>query len=472
VSLLDNPRYAWQSQPGPQADAVSATWCPILFFGGARGGGKSDYLLGDYLQDVRTYGANWQGVLFRRSYPELQEIISRSQRIYPLTGGKWFEQAKEWHWDNGACLRMRYIERVADASRYQGHQYTWIGWDELTNWADLEAFNQLSACLRWAEADVPTKRIRCSGNPGGAGHQSVKQYFIDFAPLGYKPFDDPTTKMARMYIPSRVSDNKILQLRDPGYVDRLQGVGSPALVRAWLEGDWSAVLGSYFGDCFGIRNIIDPFPIPAGWLKFRCFDWGFESPFCCLWVACASDAKHVPAGSLVVYREFYGARAPNKGLRLTTEQVAQGIKDHQAEGEEITYSVADPSMFREDGGPAISEVMKRSGVSFREADNSRAAGWQQVRSRCLGQDDRPRLYVFDTCQHLIRTLPALQHDPKKPEDLDTTGEDHAADALRYGLMSRPYQRPGPPEPKLIDTRVPTWNELTAHLGKHRKATRY
>ena len=119
--------FAWRPQEGPQLEAVLATWADELFFGGARGGGKSDFLLGDFLQDVPRYGRNWQGILFRRTYPELQEIILRTNAIFPRTGAKWHEQRREWEWPNGAKLRMRYLERNADASRYQGHQYTWIG---------------------------------------------------------------------------------------------------------------------------------------------------------------------------------------------------------------------------------------------------------------------------------------------------------------------------------------------------------
>lgn len=447
--------YAWQPQPGPQADAISATWCEELFFGGARGGGKSDFLLGDFLQDVARYGANWQGILFRRTYPELAEIIGRSQRLFPITGAVWKEADKEWHWPNGAKLRMRYVERYADVSRYQGHQYTWMGFDELTNWSDARIYQELKACLRWADADVPTKRIRCSGNPGGPGHGWVKSYFIDHAPGGYLPRICEQTKHSIMFIPSRVQDNQILLERDPGYVDRLRGVGSEALVRAWLEGDWSAVVGAYFAE-FGLQHLIDPFPIPRHWIKFRALDWGSARPFCVLWCAVA-DGEHVegvpdlPRDTLVVYREWYGSSAPNVGLKLHVPDVAAGIVA-RSYGEDYAYSVADPACFQQDGGPSIAETFNRHGVNFRPADNKRLAGWQQVRDRLVGLDGRPLLLLFaNCCKDLIRTLPTLQHDSAKPEDLDTEAEDHAADTLRYACMSRPYSAPVKkvPEPKFL-----------------------
>lgn len=414
---------AWTPQIGAQVDAITATWCDILFFGGARGGGKSDYLLGDYLQDVPTYGPHWQGILFRRTYPELQELVSRSKRIYPPTGAIWREQDKEWHWPNGAILRMRYLERDDDAARYQGHQYTWIGWDELTQWASPTAFNLILACLRWAEEDVPTKRIRCSGNPGGAGHQWVKEFFIDTSALGYKPVESPETKMTRMYIPSKVYDNHILLDRDPGYVDRLRGVGSTELVRAWLEGDWNAVTGAYF-DTFCLDHILEPFAIPEHWTRFRAIDWGSAKPFSIGWYAVADGESDLPRGSLVKYREWYGRKGINEGLKMQAMEVARGILSREAEGEKISYTVVDPSMFKVDGGISHAETFRRNGVVTQPADNSRLAGWEQVRSRLIGDEGKPLLYFFSTCKDTIRTLPALQHDQKKPEDLDSDAEDH------------------------------------------------
>ncbi len=444
----------WSPQPGPQAEAIAATWCPELLFGGARGGGKSEYLLADYLQDVPTYGKYWQGVLFRRTYRELEELIKRSADIYQITGATWAESAKEWRWANGARLRMRYLEHVRDASRYQGHEYTWIGWDEKTQWPSLEAYHRLAACLRCSAAEIKTKRIRASANPGGPGHLAIKDYFIDPAPMGMTPIRSDTGTM-RMFIRSLVTDNKVLLASDPEYIDRLKRVGSPELVRMWLEGDWNVVAGAYFPE-FGARQIVRPFEMPAHWtIRFRSLDWGSARPFSVGWwvvveddftAEIAGERKTLPRGAIVRYREWYGASAANVGLKLTVEQVAQGIRRKEGD-EKITYSVADPSVFSEDGGPSFAERFRREGVLFRRADNSRQAGWDQMRARLIGHDDRPMIYCFSTCTDSIRTVPALMHDEKKPEDLDSEMEDHAADDWRYACMSRPYTRPTkPPAP--------------------------
>ncbi|KMO30714.1 hypothetical protein VQ02_27510 [Methylobacterium variabile] len=447
----------WSPQPGPQADAISADWCPELFFGGAAGGGKSDYLLGDFLQDVNTYGAAWRGVVFRRTYPELEELLARSNELFLPEGGDWNVQKKLWTFPSGATLRMRYLESDRDATRYQGHQYTWIGWDELTQWATLFPYRYLRGRLRSAH-EVPTKRIRAAANPGGSGHLEVKSYFVDPAPQGYVPILDEVTGMERMYIPSRLSDNAILVRNDPGYAGRLAGLGSEQLVKAMLGGDWSVIDGAFFGEWSSARHAVQPFAIPSDWLRFRSMDWGSAKPFSVGWWAVAGDDyrlgddRVIPRGALIRYREWYGCipGKPNTGLKLTAEEVAAGIVEREA-GESIAYGTLDPAAFAQDGGPSIAERMRswrgpnsRMGPIFRPADNARVArsgamgGWDAVRARLKGIDGNPMLFVFSTCKDFIRTVPVLQHDPHRAEDLDTSAEDHVADEARYACMSRPW----------------------------------
>ena len=461
----------WTPQPGPQAEAIVATWCTELFFGGARGGGKSDFLLGDYLQDVQRYGKHWSGIIFRRTYPELQELIKRSHALYSQTGAVWREADKEWHWPNGASFKLRYLEAVRDASRYQGHEYQWVGWDELTQWSSDEAYRMLLACLRCSQADVPTKRVRSSGNPGGPGHAWVKTRFVGHSPLGFEPITDSETKLVRMYLPARVSDNRILLERDPTYIDRLKGVGSQELVRAWLEGDWNVVQGAYFSE-FSEQHIIQPVKIANHLLKFRSLDWGSMRPFSVGWYA-VSDGSigSIPSGALIKYREWYGGSAPNVGLKLRVEEVAAGIKLRQSPDEEFAYSVADPAIFSEDGGPSIAETFRKSGVVFRPGDNKRLPGWQQVRSRLVGLDGKPMLYLFSTCRDTIRTLPALQHDDARPEDINTEGDDHAADELRYACMSRPYMKSAPVFEPIRSIHEATLDELWEKIPKYQNKVR-
>jgi hypothetical protein len=442
----------WAPQPGPQTEAITATWCGELFYGGAAGGGKSDFLLGDFLQDVPVYGAAWRGIIFRRTFAELEELLARAREIYPGTGARWNEQKRTWTWPNGATLKFRYCERDADATRYQGHQYTWIGWDELTQWKTLYPYRYLRGRLRSAH-DVPAKRIRSAGNPGGPGHLEVKRYFIDPAPLGLQLILDPDTGLERMFVPARLQDNAALQRNDPTYESRLRALGGQ-LAKAMADGDWNIVEGAYF-DCWDPRrHVVRPFEIPKTWMRFRSGDWGSAKPFSFGWWAVVEDdhaTEHVvlPRGALIRYREWYGCRVgePNVGLKLVAEQVGKGIVERDA-GETIKYGVLDPAAFTADGGPSIAERMALAKAHWIRADNKRVpqagamGGWDILRHRLVGEaEDRPMVACFSTCTDSIRTIPVLQHDPNRPEDLDTSSEDHAADDWRYACMSRPWLKP-------------------------------
>ena len=196
-------------------------------------------------------------------------------------------------------------------------------------------------------------------------------------------------------------------------------------------------------------------------------DWGSARPFCVLWVAVSDgELPQFPRGALIIYREWYGTTGqPNVGLRMPAEQVGTGIMEWDGD-DKIGFSVLDPAAFSSDGGPSIAERIARAGPIFRRADNARVGrlgamgGWDQLRARLIGVDDRPGLYVFATCQHLIRTLPALQHDPDRPEDVDTEAEDHAPDTLRYACLARPYVVEKPQKPRNPMLRVGVGNEVT------------
>ena len=457
---------AWTPQPGPQLGAIEATWCEVLLFGGARGGGKSDFLLGDFLQDVDTYGSAWQGILFRKTYNELEEIIKRSHEIFGKIA-KWLATKKTWIFPSGATLKLRFVEREEDAEKYQGHSYTWIGFDELGNWASNVIFKKLIGCLRNATTHVDTKRIRCSANPGGVGHHWVKRFFIDHAPLGFTPKKDEDSGMNIMFIPSRVTDNEILMKKDPNYINRLKSVGSPELVKAWLLGDWSVVTGAYFSEFNMAKHVIAPFKLPDNWLRIGGFDWGSSKPFCYLWGA-ISDGTILPRGSIIIYNEYYGCSEPNVGLKLDVKQVAQGIhlRNHLYPAH---AAVADPSIFKEEGGFSLANEFEKNGVKFQRADNTRKAGWQLIRQRLIGEDDKPTIYFFGTCEHIIRTLPAIQHDKGDPEDVDTDGEDHALDALRYLVNTRGRAKdiPQPVKP-LVFTNTVTINDCIKYKERQRK----
>jgi hypothetical protein len=262
--------------------------------------------------------------------------------------------------------------------------------EEAGNFPSPVPIMKLMATLR-SGAGVPTG-IRLTGNPGGPGHQWVRTRYIDPHPLGWKIITD-ATGLERIYIPSRVGDNAYL---GADYVQRLKASGSPELVRAWLEGDWSVVSGAFFSEFSMERHVIAPIALPAHWPRFRSFDWGSARPFCCQWWAISDGSlPAIARGALVCYREWYGMRPgePNVGLRMTADQVALGIKSREADDPQPMTGVADPAIFAEDGGPSLAHRMVQHGVVFRPADNKRVAGrgamggWDQLRARLVGDAD-------------------------------------------------------------------------------------
>jgi len=308
-----------------------------------------------------------------------------------------------------------------------------------------------------SKSGVPIQLI-LTANPGGVGQQWIKHRYIDPAPRGMVPLIRKLPNGEKhhfIYIPSRIQDNRILLQNDPTYINRLHLVGSPELVRAWLEGDWNVIAGAFFPEFSADRHIIAPRTLPDHWARFRSFDWGSARPFAVHWWAVSDGSvPDIARGCLVCYREWYGMKPnePNVGLRMTAEQVAEGIRARERDDPKpasgMMTGVADPAIFAEDGGPSIAaRMIQAARIVWRPADNKRVpqrgamGGWDQVRSRLIGDPDgKPMVVFFSTATHIIRTLPAMQHDANRAEDIDTDGEDHAADSVRYALMSRPYIR--------------------------------
>lgn len=442
----------WRPQAGPQKALIDCPY-PEILFGGARGGGKTDGVLGKFAIKERRYGPAFNAVFFRREMPQADDLIERAKEIYLPCGAEWKEQSKTFVMPHGGRVRFRPLENTQDAQKYQGQNLSDAAVEEAGNYPDPRPIDMLFGALR-SKAGVPIQLL-LTANPGGPGQQWIKARYIDPAPLGMQPIqrfgpDGRPLKHRAVYIPSRVQDNRLMLAADPDYVDRLRLAGSAELVRAWLDGDWNVIAGAFFPEWTPARHVIRPQHLPGHWYRFRSLDWGSARPFSVGWWAVSDGSvPGIARGALVRYREWYGMEAgkPNVGLRLTAEEVAEGIKRREEGDAERMRGVADPAIFAEDGGPSIAERMARCGVQFRPADNARVSrlgamgGWDQLRARLKGDaEGRPMLLVFDTCRDLIRTLPALQHDEDRPEDLDTEGEDHAADETRYACMSRPLTR--------------------------------
>lgn len=427
----------WQPNLGAQADAISARWCNELFYGGARGGGKSDFMLADFLQDVPTYHKFWHGIVFRKSYPELEELLKRARQLFPQTGATYKSQNRTWVWKNGATLKFRYAERLADLDNYQGHQYAWIGVDEATNFSFIEEMlGKLRACQRGGEIPIPEKRIRLSGNPGGAGHASIKKLFIDPAPQGYKVTEIVVDDLVitQMFIPAKLADNPVLTKNDPTYIARLKMVGSPELVRMWLDGDWDVVVGAFFN--LTKQNLCTRFEIPSHWPKYIGQDWGYGAPFAATWIAISSGfddegkpLPQTPKGRIIVYRAIKKAKVEN---------TVQAEMVHDASiGETITRAALDPACgFKSDNDKSIAKQLNNrlhelnSQWYYQEAINNRVHGWSYLRE----QINLGNLVIFDDLISLITDLQTLPTNPDNVEDCLTEAEDHLPDSLRYATM--------------------------------------
>jgi hypothetical protein len=420
-------------------------------------------VLGKWLIKEHRYGKNFNAVMFRRTTVSSEDAIERAKELYLPAGAKYVgSPIPKFRMPNGGRITFAYLDTVEDADEYQGRNLTDVWVEEAGQFVTPAPILRLFGVLRSSHG-VPVQLV-LTANPGGAGqHWIAQRYGLIPFPSGPKVIRLPLANGREhriAVIPSRITDNPML---GEEYIDNLHLVGSPQLVKAWLSGDWTAIEGAFFPEWSEAKHVLEPFPVPTDWLRFRSADWGSASPFSVGWWAVVGDehrvhGRRLPRGALLRYREWYGSSDPNVGLKLTADEVAEGIKSRE-EGETITYGVLDPNAFAEDGGPSHAERMGARGVHFRRADNKRVpkagamGGWDVMRQRLKGQDGEPMIYCFSTCRDSIRTIPVLQHDQSRAEDLDTDMEDHAADEWRYACMSRPWVPAAAPEKRPRKTQV-------------------
>ena len=386
---------------------------------------------------------------------------------------------------NGSKIYLCHCKDAKDVYKYQGAEIHVLLIDELTHFEEA-MYRFLRNRVRMVGIVLPKAyegkfpRILCGSNPGNVGHQFVKMSFIDIAePETLMQMPAEEGGMLRQYIPAKLDDNPSMAEDDPGYEGRLSGLGSDALVRAMRDGDWSVVEGAFFDKWSAARHVVRPFAIPSDWLRFRSMDWGFAKPFSVGWWAVAADdyltedGKLIPRGAIIRYREWYGCIAgkPDTGIRINAEDVADGILARET-GEKIEYGVIDPAAYQHTSGPSIAEKMMARKVMMRRADNTRIgprgaiSGWNAMRARLEGDGQYPMLFVFSSCIDFIRTVPTLQHDPDRPEDLNTDMEDHIADETRYACMSRPWipKAKEPPQPTELIYEAQPDGRVVANMG--------
>lgn len=409
----------------------------FTLYGGARGPGKSYWLRWSLLQWLLLHGIGLgiKGVaagLFCETYPELRDRqVSKISAEFP----RWLGEVRDsQHFGLGFHIREEYggghllLRNLDDPSKYQSAEFGAIGVDELTK-TDFDTFEYLRGSMRWP--GVFNTRFLGATNPGGIGHLYVKALWVDSDFTAYPQLAKRAGQF--VFIKALPSDNPYLT---EDYWEELNSL-SPALRKAWVEGDWNAFVGQVFSQWVESWHVCSPFEIPQHWPKWRAVDWGYAAPWCCLWMA-----KNPDNGRQYVYRELY---MPG----LTDAQQAEAIKENTPPGENVQLTYADPSMWAkkniEQLVTSTVDIYAAHGIPLTKADNDRISGKRKVDS-VLGNlpDGEPGLKVFANCRNLIRTLPALPYDKVKVEDVDTDAEDHAYDTLRYGLTryveAKPMQK--------------------------------
>ena len=421
----EKERIVFKPNEGPQTEFLSAPEQDVLY-GGSAGGGKSYAMLVDPLRYMHI--KEHRALLLRKSMPELRELIDKSRELYPkaFAGAKFREVEKIWRFPSGASLEFGYLDRDADVYRYQGQSYTWIGIDELTQYPTEFPLQYLQSRLRTTNNEIKCY-IRCTANPGGVGGYWVKKRYLDPSP----PNESFTgeDKITRRFIPARLEDNPYLAA-DGKYEQMLQSL--PAVQRKQLlEGNWDVAEGAAFTEFDYDTHCIDPFEIPRTWERVKGIDYGYAAESAVIWAAVDPQDE-----TLIVYRELY-----QKGL--TGEDLAKKIYEFEQEERLSIQGVLDWAAWAKTGttGPTVGEVLSKAGHKLRRADKNRIQGKIQIHERLKTNDKgRPKLQIFKTCPNLIREIQSIPLDPNKPEDVDTKASDHAYDALRYLIMSRPRAR--------------------------------
>ena len=468
---------AFSPLPGSQTAFLN---CPIFetLYSGTRGNGKTDALLADFAQDVgKGYGRHWRGVLFRRTYKELEDVISKSIALYKRVFGgraKYNASNHTWTWDTGEQLMLRYFRVPDDYWSYHGHAYPWIGWEELTTWPDDVGYKSMFSCARSTEPGLPI-RIRANTNPYGIGHNWVKLRFR----LPMRPFpnfigkhitddtdDEGRPLPPRFSIQGHISENFVLTQADPDYIQRIGAAArNEAMAKAWIDGSWDIVAGGMFdGEWDPKIHTLPRFEIPHRWKIDRSYDYGSAAPFAIIWTAEANGEDYRDhegkwrssvKGDLFIINEWYGWKKnhPNVGIGLTMAKTAMGIIERELSWDmygKVKVGPADTNIFNEEDGTSLALSMLKpvrikgkqyKGIGWVKADKgpgSRKMGWKVISERLENASaepgtirEKPGLFIFDHCEQWIRTVPTLPRDEADMDDVDSESEDHMGDVTRY-----------------------------------------
>lgn len=458
----------WAPQYGSQLAFLLATSIFEVLYEGTRGPGKTDCLLMDFLQHVgKGWGAEWRGVLFRQTYPQLSDVINKTQKWFKLLfpGATYNKVEHTWTFPDGEQLLLRHMKNPEDYWNYHGHAYPWIAFEELCNWPDDKCYKVMMSCCRSTKAGMP-RCYRATTNPYGPGHNWVKARFRlphSRGKIILDSYTDGEQDPPRVAIHGSIYENKILLHADPEYVRKIRAAArNPSELKAWLEGSWDIIAGGMFDDLWrGEQHIVPSVPlhvIPKRWKLDRSFDWGSSKPFSVCWWAESNGEPFEYAGrvygkvrgDLYMVQEWYGWNGTrNEGVRMLASNIAEGICDREEDWGvlgKVKPGPADSSIYDDENGNNIAKDMANKKCKWLPADKgpgSRKQGWEQIRKMLKAAlpkphipREEPGLFIMDCCQQAIETLPVLPRDDKDLDDVDTEAEDHIGDAVRYRVRKK------------------------------------
>lgn len=444
----------WFYNPTPVAIPFHSSKTPNILFGGAAGGSKSHSARHDAYRHCFAI-PEFRAIIMRRTFEELKRnhldrARSECERMDDYLGGKGVIQLVTTEHEirvdcHGKGRESKIIfghcQNLGDEEKYLGDAYDAFYPDEMATFEKKQIIG-IAGRLRSEKRGI-VARLGGTSNPGGAHTLWLKDYFIDKDEAAIRE-ENPKYRASRYaFIQAMLYDNPYYMDPDGTYTtyeERLFAY-DPERRRQLLLGDWTALAGQFFPEFNVHRHVSDAIYIPEGCKIERWIDWGYDPHYgICLWVAC------LPNGRLYVFYEykFNGANAKDK---LVASEVAIKIARYTADeilplvkSKRITKSLADPSMWGKDGhtGEDYSETFMRNGVSLIKADNDRIMGWGRLRHWLrLAPDGLPWLMIHPRCVTTIRSIPAVVRDKADPDDIDTKGDDHPVDTIRYGIMDRP-----------------------------------
>mgnify|MGYP004641058725 FL=1 len=390
-------------------------------FGGAAGGGKSYGQLVDGLLYALEYPKSKQ-IIFRSTFADLEKsLIRTSMDLYPLSIADYNSSKHTWKFKNGSIVDFGYIQYEKDVYQYQSAEYDVIRFDELTHFTEFMYTYMISRCRG---ANPYPKCIKSSTNPGGVGHNWVKERFIDIG----APNVIHTCKLetgettTRIFIPSLVQDNKFMLTYDPDYIKRLDAL--PEKERKALKyGDWDIFDGQFFTEFKRDIHVIEPFEIPKDWYIYFVMDYGLDK-LAGYWIAVDYN------NNAYVFREVYESN-------LLVSQARDKIKEMT--NEPIYLYLAPPDLWNrhKETGKSTADIFEEGDITLYKTNNDRIQGWLQMKEWLKPYKDEQgcitaKLKIFNTCKNLIRCLPQVQHDEKRIGDIANEPHEltHSVDAIR------------------------------------------